>query len=331
MSAKNNRPALRPCRCGAFLLASVLLAGSDHLPQLGVDALSAATRPGQAVVGSVASDYPLLAQPQPRTAPLDDAGVGALVRWSDDLSYGVGNVAPPGTTYLLLVPTVRTEATTSPQVLRAVIGLCAGLFEEPVIGIGIRGTAPESYAQLVAELADVVEVKIVALREQPLRTLPLPEGLVSESYELPQALAQADAVIVVPTLWRDQAGAVHGALETLGRAATDQPLDDSLRVDLLGVVEPLYVFADALRPRIGAETAPLNAILASDDVCAVDAVGAQLLGASPAQVPGLLLAGEHLLGKVEWGEIKLNGAPVPGVPQGAQPFEGPAGPGRANR
>lgn len=317
--------------CGALILLTMLLAGAGRMPYVGVDALSAATRPGQAVVGSVASDYTLLEQPQPRAVQLDDAGVDVLVRWSDDLSYGVGNVAPPGTTYLLLVPTVRPEATTSPQVLRSVIGLCAGLFEEPVIGIGIRGPAPDSYAQLVAELADVVELKLVALEESPLRTLPLPEGLVHTSYELAQALAQADAVILVPALWRDQAGAVHGALETLGAAATDQVLDDSLRVDLLGAVEPLYVFAEALRPHLGAETIPLNAILAGDDVCAVDAVGAQLLGATPAQVPGLLLAGEHLLGKVEWREIKLNGAPVPGVPQGAQPFEGPAGPRRPPR
>lgn len=317
--------------CGVLVLLIMLLASSDRAPHLGVDALSAATRPGQAVVGSVASDYTLLDRPQPRAVQLDDAGVDALVRWSDDLSYGVGNVAPPGTTYLLLVPTVRPEATTSPQVLRGVIGLCANLFTEPVIGIGIRGPAPDRYAQLVEELADVVELKLVALGEPPLRTLPLPEGLVHTSYELPQALAQADAVILVPALWRDQAGAVHGALETLAAAATDQVLDDSLRVDLLGAVEPLYVFAEALRPRVGEESAPLNAILAGDDPCAVDAVGAQLLGATPAQVPGLLLAGEHLLGKVEWAEIKLNGAPVPGVPQGAQSFEGPAGPGRVNR
>ncbi len=308
-----------------------LLAGSDRVPYVGVDALSAATRPGQAVVGSVVSDYTLLEQPQPRTVQLDDEGVDGLVRWSDDLSYGVGNVAPPGTTYLLLVPTVRPEATTSPQVLRSVIGLCAKLFADPVIGIGIRGPAPDSYVQLVAELADVVELKLVALREQPLRALPLPEGLLSTTYQLPQALVQADAVILVPALWRDQAGAVHGALETLGAAATDQVLDDSLRVDLLGAVEPLYVFAEALRPRIGAEVMPLNAILAGDDVCAVDAVGAQLLGATPAQVPGLLLAGEHMLGKVEWEEIKLNGAPVSGVPQGAQPFGGPAGPQRSQQ
>jgi uncharacterized protein (DUF362 family) len=327
MNAEDKRLALS--RRGAFFLLAALLVRADHLPHLGADALSAATRPGQAVVGSVASDYPLLEQPQPRTAQLDGAAVEALVRWSDDLSYGVGNVAPPGTTYLLLVPTVRPEATTSPQVLRGVIGLCAELFEEPVIGIGVRGPAPEQYGQLVAELADMVEVKIVALHEQPLRKLPLPEGLLREAYELPQALVQADAVILVPALWRDQAGAVHGALEAVGTAATGQALNDPLRVDLLGAVEPLYVFADALRPQVGEEPVSLNAVLAGDDACAVDAVGAQLLGATPAQVPGLLLAGEHLLGKVAWEEIKLNGASVPGVPQGAQPFEGPAGPRRA--
>ncbi|MCC7265552.1 MAG: hypothetical protein IT369_23850 [Candidatus Latescibacteria bacterium] len=329
MKTKNHRSALYPYRCGAFVFLTALLIGADRLPYVGVDALSAATRPGQAVVGSGASDYPLLQQPQPRTTQLDDAAVETLVRWSDDLSYGVGNSAPPGTTYLLLVPTVRPEATTSPQVLRGVIELCARSFTNPVIGIGIRGPVPDSYIQLVAELADLVEVKVVPLQEQPPRALPLPDGLLSTNYELPQALVQADAVILVPALWRDQAGRVFGALETLGAAASAAALSDSLRVDLLGAVEPLYVFADALRPALGGEIAPLNARLAGDDIGAVDAVGAQLLGASPAQVPGLLLVGEHMLGKVEWAEIKLNGAPVPGVPQGAQPFEGPAGPQRS--
>lgn len=328
MDAKFTRPALHSCRCGVFVLLAALFFGADRLPRLGVDALSAATRPGQAVVGSVASDYQLLEHPQPRTLQLDDEEVAQLVRWSDDLAYGVGNSAPPGTTYLLLLPTLGPAATTSPQVLRGVIGLCARSFTDPVIGIGIRGPAPAAYAQLVAELGDVVEVKLVALEEQPRRRLPLPDGLWGTSYELPQALVQADAVIVVPALWRDQAGRVHGALETLAAAASTAVLDDSLRVDLLGAVAPLYVFADALRPPLAGEIAPLNALLAGDDLCAVDAVGAQLLGATPAAVPGLLLAGEHLLGKVEWAEIKLNGAPVPGVPQGAQPFEGPAGPQR---
>lgn len=313
----------------APLLLTLLLISSDRGPRWGVDALSAATRPGQAVVGSVASDYALLDQPHPRTTPLDGEAVRTLVRWSDDLSYGLGNVAPPGTAALVLVPTIRPEATTSPAFLRGVILLCAELFEQPSIAIGVGRQVPEGYHRLVEELGDVAEVKLVVLREQPTRALPLPEGLLRTSCELPQALVLADGVILVPAVWRDETGVVHGSLDALAGSMPDPALSDSGRVDLLGAVEPLYVFAEALRPRIGAEEVPMNAVLAGEDPCAVDAVVSQLLGATPAQVPGLLLAAEHRVGKVDWEEIKLNGAPVPGVPQGAQPFGGPAGPQRS--
>ena len=91
-TAKNQR-----WRAGVGLaLLLALLFSADRAPRLGVDALSAATRPGQAVVGSVVSDYQLIDQPRPRATLLDAEGVRSLVRWSDDLSYGLGNVAPRG-------------------------------------------------------------------------------------------------------------------------------------------------------------------------------------------------------------------------------------------
>jgi hypothetical protein len=48
------------------------------------------------------------------------------------------------------------------------------------------------------------------------------------------------------------------------------------------------------------------------------------LGATPADVPGLALAAQHKIGKLEWVDIKLNGSPVPGVPQETETGEGKA-------
>ena len=289
------------------------LIGCAAAPKPGVDAVSGATRPGQAVIGSVASDYDLLDHPEPRTAALDTGAVLTLVRWSNNLSYGLGNVAGPGTECVLLVPTVRPEATTDVRVLRAVAQLCGEVFHQPAITIGVPGgnPIPARYDELVQELSGHLDLRIVRLGHEPSRPLPSLIGLTRTTWELPESVALADAVILVPALWQDPAGAVHGALDAVAALGPEPVSSDSMRVDLVSAVGPLYVFADVLQPRVGPATRPLNIILASDDLCAVDAVGARLLGATPAAVPGLKLAAAQELGKIRWADINVNGAPIP--------------------
>ena len=279
------------------------------------DAVSGATRPGQSVIGSVTSDYKLLDNPQPRTAELGGDAVFTLVRWSNNLSYGLANVASPGTEYLVLVPTVRADAVTDVRVLRGVILLCREIFQQPSVTIGIPegGQIPADYEALVDELSSGLELQIATLGDEPSRSLPTEIALTRAACELPESLAMADAVILVPAVWRDEGGKVHGALDAVAALNPGGAASDSVRVDLASAVAPLYVFADVLRPRIGGKVKPLNAVLASDDLCAVDATGARLLGAVPADVPGLLLAEAHEVGKVAWIDINLNGVPVPHV------------------
>ena len=289
------------------------LIGCASVPQQEVDAVSGATKEGQSVIGSVASDYVLLDRPQSRTTALDAEAVFTLVRWSNNLSYGLANIASPGTISLLLVPTIRAEAVTDARVLRAVILLCNETLQQPTVAIGIPGGAqvPAAYESLVEELSGRLDLEIIALGDEPLRPLPAMTGLTRTRCELPESVALADAVILVPALWRDEAGAVHGALDAVAALSPEPMLGDSAWVDLASAVAPLYVFADVLRPRVRGKTKSLNAILTSDDLCAVDAVGAQLLGASPAAVPGLLLAAEHEVGKMAWSDIAVNGVRIP--------------------
>ena len=307
-------------RCIIGLLYRIILAGQllwlagcASVPQQEVDAVSGATKEGQSVIGSVTSDYALLDRPQKRTAALDAEAVFTLVRWSNNLSYGLANIASPGTASLLLVPTIRAEAVTDARVLRAVILLCNETLQQPAVVIGIPGGAqvPAAYESLVEELSGRLDLEITALGDEPLRPLPAMTGLVRARCELPESVALADAVILVPALWRDEAGAVHGALDAVATLSPEPVVGDSARVDLASAVAPLYVFADVLRPRVGGKTRRLNAILASADLCAVDAVGARLLGAEPAAVSGLLLAAEHEVGKVAWGDIAINGVRIP--------------------
>ena len=289
------------------------LIGCVSTLQQEVDAVSGATRPGQSVIGSVTSDYALLDRPQPRTTALDADAVFTLVRWSNNLSNGLANVAPPGTAFLLLVPTVCAEIATDAKFLRGVALLCNEVFERPNIAIGIPGGAPvpAAYESLVDELSGRLDLQLVRLGDQVLRPLPSMTGLTRATYQLPEPVALVDAVILVPALWRDATGTVHGALDAVVALSPEPITSDSARVDLASAVAPLYVFADVLRPRVRGETKALNTILASDDLCTLDAVGAQLLGARAAAVPGLLLAARHEVGKVAWIDIAVNGVPIP--------------------
>ena len=325
----------------ALVVLIALVAGTLPLvfpigpERLGVDGVTAATRPGQSVVGSVTSDYELLDEPRPRDAALKPDAVLTLVRWSNNLSYGLGPVSSPGTQAILLLPTVRPEATTDVRVLGAVIRLCADVYRDPQLTIAIPAGSqvPASYARLAKAPGEGVSVRIVELSDAPSRSLPSPTALAGATCDLPEPVVMTDAVILVPALWRDEDGGVHGALDAVAALAGEGAPSDSARVDLVSAVGPLYAFADALRPRVGDEAEAANAILASTDPCALDAVASQLLGATPGDVPGLALAAQTGVGQIAWADIKLNGAAVPGVPQEETPFEGPAGAptGRMNR
>jgi len=310
MRAGTVRGFLRRAAWSGGLLWLIGCAGAARAQ---VDATSGATRPGQSVVGSVTSDYELLDQPRPRAAELDAEAVFILTRWSNQLSYGLANVAPPGTASVLLVPTVAADAITDARMLRAVIRLCAEVLPQPALTIGIPPGAeiPAAYRVLAEELSGFVDIRLVLLEDEPLRSLPAVTSLLRPAYELPEPVALADAVIVVPALRRDSAGAVLGTLDAVAALSPGPATGDSARVDLISAVAPLYVFADLLRPGVGGERRALNAILASDDPCAVDAVGAQLLGGRPADVPALRLAAQHEVGKDKWIDIAINGVPIP--------------------
>ncbi len=169
------------------------------------------------------------------------------------------------------------EATTDARVLRAVVRLCGEVFQQPVISIGVPGEnpIPTGYGKLVQQLSGDFEFRIVRLGHEPSRPLPSLIALSRTTWELPESVALADVVILVPALWQDPAGAVHGALDAVAALGPELVSNDSMRVDLVSAVGPLYVFADVLRPRVGPATRPLNFVLASDDPCAVDAVGAR--------------------------------------------------------
>lgn len=287
--------------------------GGARAAQAEVDAVSGATQPGQSVVGSVTSHYELLERPQPPTTDLDGDAVFILVRWSNQLSYGLANVAPPGTASLLLVPTVGAKVVTDVRVLRAVIRLCDEVLQQPALTIGIPPGAkvPAQYQALVDGLSGSVDLRLALLEHEPSRLLPAMTALQQPACQVPEPVALADAVILIPALWLDEDGAVHGALDAAAALSRQPVVGDSARVDLVSAVAPLYVFADVLRPTIEGKTESLNAILASDDWCAIDALGAQLLGAGSAAVPGLRLAAEHQLGKVRWADIAVNGVRIP--------------------
>ena len=89
-----------------------------------------------------------------------------------------------------------------------VIQLCDEVLRQPALAIGIPPGAkvPVAYQALVEELSGFLDIRLVLLEDEPLRSLPAMASLLQPAYELPEPVALADAVIVVPALRRDAAG-----------------------------------------------------------------------------------------------------------------------------
>lgn len=288
----------------ASLAVLLMLGASRWLP---VDGVSAATRPGQSVVGSVSTDYELIQPALPTDQPLSAPHTLTLVRWANNLSYGLANLVPPGPAAALLITTADTDS----RVVDAVEQLVGHLFA----GVEV----------IVAEFDETAANRSrVDLSSEPRRPLPTYTNLRAETLPLPQSVALADIIIVVRSA-REDGGVMRGCLDLIGSIA-DAGGDDSLRVDAISAVAPHFIVLESLQPH--------GHLLASHDPVAIDAVAARLaLGGTASdtsavsgdQVRVIELAAATGLGKLWWKDIKLNGSAVSGVPQPKQAFGGPAG------
>jgi len=148
-------------------------------------------------------------------------------------------------------------------------------------------------------------------------------GECDKVFAVASAVIRADYLIVLAKLKTGPLGldcavgalrlSLPGPVNGWPRFAELEPrlLDETL-VSLLGSINVDYVLVDAISCLEGAGTgrqsvAAVGAVLAGEDIAAVDAAAAKLTGFDPLDMEYLDLAGELLLGVVEWERISILG------------------------
>ena len=193
-----------------------------------VDAVSAATKPGQSVVGVIRSDYERLKEPAPPDAELTVEQVEAMVRYAVAMAGGLYTVIEPGTDWVVIKPNIvelKTQGSgviTDWRVVRALIKMVHQIAPDARVTIAEGsgewippGSPPNEamamigdgfevagYRQLLTdpELTDV-DLDIVDLNfDEAVKTQVPDGGNCMESYYMPLTILECDVLIDVPVL-----------------------------------------------------------------------------------------------------------------------------------
>ena len=193
-----------------------------------VDAVSAATKPGQSVVGVIRSDYERLKEPAPPDAELTVAQVEAMVRYAVAMAGGLHTIIEPGTDWVVIKPNIvelKTQGSgviTDWRIVRALIKMVQQVAPDARVTIAEGsgewippGSPPNEamavvgdgfevagYRQLLndPEFSDV-DLDIVDLNFDEAVETPVPDGgNCMESYYVPLTILECDVLIDVPVL-----------------------------------------------------------------------------------------------------------------------------------
>jgi uncharacterized protein (DUF362 family) len=224
------RPAVPVMTVALILLLSMgYYQTSDRNKWHLVDAVSAATRPGQSVVGLVRSDYPKLKQPAAPEAQLSEAQIEAMVDWAVNLAGGLQTVINPDADWIAIkvniveVKKPGSGVITDPRVVKAVVKLAHQAAPEARISIvegpgewiapdvpGADttmaqvedGWAAAGYRDLLRdpELGGI-RLDLVDLNIDEAILTPVPEPWYArEKYWVPRTVLECDALIDVPVM-----------------------------------------------------------------------------------------------------------------------------------
>lgn len=161
--------------------------------------------------------------------------------------------------------------------------------------------------------------------EENFRTIQHPDGQFYRSFEIAQAVLDADVIINIPKLKTHGLTALTGAIKNIFgcvpgvrkglfhvQAAESREVFAQMLVDLLGAIKPSINVMDAVvamegegpnagRPR------HLGVILASSDPVALDAVACAIIGFDPLSIDTTRLAAEQSLGIADLSRIEIRG------------------------
>lgn len=216
-------------------------------------------------------------------------------------------------------------ATTSPEVLAAVISACqqAGA-REVLVGDHTCDTASVVFdLSGAAEVCRKAGVTLVDYSSRQLyRPVKLSRGVTVRDEMVPADLLNCDVYLNLPTLKHHAMSQISLALKNQmgliydrGRYHREQSGGgDNLHrniVDLATGLRPTLNILDATRalktngPKGPGVVEELGVVCLSPDICAVDAFGAKLLGYEPARIPHVKLAAAAGLGRHDLTQVSL--------------------------
>ena len=265
-----------------------------------------------------------------RTGDSSREEVREAVREAVNLVGGLGEAVKPGA-LVLLKPNVvaqpvslRSGATTSPDVVRAVADLVAELGARPVIAESAAFGVDTEIAYRDAGFWELREAgyEVVDLKRTPVARVKVTGGQVVAEVKTFELALQADAIISLPVM------KTHDQMEiTLSLKNCKGLVADSMKRQLHrdGVLEGVLDVVSALRPTftlidgtwaqeglgpVYGRPVQLNLLVASRDLVAADAVAGEIMGFGLDEVLLTRRAGERGLGNALLADIEVVGEPI---------------------
>jgi len=252
---------------------------------------------------------------------------------SVDALGGIGRFVKPGETILVKPNMLSARApeqavTTHPEVLRAVIRMVRAAGATPIVGDSPSGLSTDSILDKLAErtgigrICEEEEVEFVHFTDS--KVVAFDRGVVARSFELTTALDRVDGIVSVAKMKTHTLTGLTGAVKNLFGLIPglkkaeyhfrmkDREAFSALLVDLAECVRPRLTVMDAVVGMDGdgpsnGTVKNIGAIIASDDVHALDAFFLHSVGAHVASVPTVRIARERGLGPKEVDEVRVVG------------------------
>jgi uncharacterized protein (DUF362 family)/Pyruvate/2-oxoacid:ferredoxin oxidoreductase delta subunit len=266
----------------------------------------------------------------------DPSNIEDAIKKALELIGGIKSYVKPGDRVLLKINLLTGDVpekavTTHPAIIRAMIHQVKAAGGIPQVGdcSGYEGaSSPKRYFNAcrtsgVMQVCEEEKVDILHLSAESV-DVKNPSGRIFKSFVLSKQVLEADVLISMPklkthelTLFTGGVKNIFGCITGLNKArmhlrAQDPETFSQMLVDLLGLVQPELTVMDAV---VGMEgngpsngtPKQINAILASIDPVALDAVACNTVGIDVFMVPSTRLADEQGLGVGDLSRIRVLG------------------------
>lgn len=202
-------------------------------------------------------------------------------------------------------------AVTNPQTLFHLIGLIRDKVEEVIVGEsdGFNYSCDEALTKTgVKKIVNRAGGKTINLSKDETLEIQNPSTLHLKKALLPKTLVEAESIVSVPVMKTHEFTLYGGAIKNLfgcipnNRRIFLHPYLDMILHDLMILLKPRFAIMDATvamegnGPNRGIPI-PMDLVLASNDLLAIDKTSTEIMGISWADVSHLRLANKYLLPK----------------------------------